>query len=210
MVERIGPSYHWLHHPCYVLLPLKKTSPFKSWCSIWARPSFSPTGSSFGAHSKCFITIPINPNTRPSQHQWLFFITSPPTHNLDKTFLPVTTIFIPGAQCTPTITTITHHIHLLPQSNPINICLYRYLDYQKTELEKQVANMSKVGLIQLSHSPFSSHVLLVKKKDDSWHCCVNYLVLNAIIVKDRFLVPTIDELLDELGSASWFSKFNLW
>ena len=102
-----------------------------------------------------------------------------------------------------------HTIPLIPGAKPVNIRPYRYTPEQKTEIEKQVQEMLRAGLIVPSTSPFSSPVLLVKKKDQTWRFCVDFRHLNAITVKNAYPLPIIDELLDELAGSEWFSKLDL-
>ena len=98
---------------------------------------------------------------------------------------------------------------MLPGAQPVHIRPYRYAPALKTEIEQQVKEMLSSGIIKSSQSEFSSPVILVKKKDNTYRFCVDYRHLNALTVKTRFPVPIIDELLDELHGAAWFSTLDL-
>jgi hypothetical protein len=102
-----------------------------------------------------------------------------------------------------------HHIPLLPRSIPVNDRPYKYSPHHKTEIEKQVAALLKSGLITPSVSPFASSVLLVQKKDGTWRFCVDYRKLNDMTIKNRFPMPVVEEILDELVGTKFFSSLDM-
>jgi hypothetical protein len=102
-----------------------------------------------------------------------------------------------------------HIISLNPRTMSVNCKPYRYSPKQKDEIEKQVTAMIKAGTMVPSVSPFASHVLLVKKKDDTWRFCIDYRKLNANTIKNKFPIPIIDEFLDDIDGAKFFTKLDL-
>jgi hypothetical protein len=98
-----------------------------------------------------------------------------------------------------------HSIPLLPGAQPFRIRPYRYNPFQKDEIERQIADLLQKGLIQQSTSPLASPVLLVKKKTGDWRLCVDYRRLKALTIKNKYPLPVIDELINELSGA-----LNLW
>jgi hypothetical protein len=100
---------------------------------------------------------------------------------------------------------VCHSITLKFDAQPVCVRPYKYPYFHKEEIEKIVAKLLMSGVISPSQSPFSSPVLLVRKADGSWRMCMDYRALNKEIIKDKFPIPVIDELLDELhGSMIFF------
>ncbi|WVZ53521.1 LOW QUALITY PROTEIN: hypothetical protein U9M48_004449 [Paspalum notatum var. saurae] len=101
-----------------------------------------------------------------------------------------------------------HQITLLPGAQPVNVRPYKYSPQQKNEIQKKILTMLKTRVIAHSTSPFASPVLLVKKKNGTWIFCIDYRQLNAITLKKKHPMPVINDLLDELSGASWFTKLD--
>ena len=86
---------------------------------------------------------------------------------------------------------------------------HRMAPAKMAELKKQLEELLDKGFIRPNVSPWGAPVLLVKKKDGSFRMCIDYRALNRVTVKNKYPLPRIDELLDQLKGAKWFSKIDL-
>ena len=77
------------------------------------------------------------------------------------------------------------------------------------KMKKQLEELLEKGFILLSSSPWGCPAIFVKKKDGTLRMCVDYRPLNAVTVKNKYPLPRIDTLFDQLASAKVFSKINL-
>ncbi|XP_040249281.1 uncharacterized protein [Aegilops tauschii subsp. strangulata] len=102
-----------------------------------------------------------------------------------------------------------HAINLEPGAPVINQRGYRLPDHQKNALEEIIKDLLKKGIIRLSHSPYSSPTILVKKKGMDWRLCIDYRKLNSHTIKNKYPIPMIEDLLDELNGAKIFTKLDL-
>ena len=86
---------------------------------------------------------------------------------------------------------------------------YKMAPAELTELKKQIEDLLEKKFIRPSASPWGAPVLLVKKKDESSRLCVDYRQLNKLTIKNKYPLPRIDYLLDQLKGARIFSKIDV-
>jgi hypothetical protein len=97
-------------------------------------------------------------------------------------------------------------IKLQPGTTPISRCPYKMTPKELAELKVQLNELMDKGFIHPSSSPWGCPALFMKKKDRSLRLCVDYRPLNTIMVKNKYLLPRIDILFDQLAGARVFSK----
>ena len=104
---------------------------------------------------------------------------------------------------------ISFEIELLPGSAPVSKAPYRMAPAELRELQVQLQELLDKGFIRQSHSPWGAPVLFVKKKDGSLRMCIDYRELNKLTIKNKYPLPRIDDLFDQLRGAAVFSKIDL-
>jgi hypothetical protein len=109
----------------------------------------------------------------------------------------------------PPARVLDHKIELEPGHTPPSKAPYRLSQVEIDEINKQLSELSEKGFIRPSVSPYGAPVLFVKKKDGSMRMCIDYRALNKLTIKNKYPLPRIDELLDRLSGAKYFSKIDL-
>ncbi|KAK1431931.1 hypothetical protein QVD17_08737 [Tagetes erecta] len=104
---------------------------------------------------------------------------------------------------------IEFSIDLIPGAEPISKAPYRMAPLELKELKEQLQELMELGFIRPSVSPWGAPVLFVKKKDGSMRLCIDYRELNTITIRNRYPLPRIDDLFDQLQGAKFFSKIDL-
>ncbi|GJU63062.1 putative reverse transcriptase domain-containing protein [Tanacetum coccineum] len=133
---------------------------------------------------------------------------SPNIENLSvvREFADVFPDELPGL---PPAREIEFGIELIPGAEPISKAPYRMAPVELKELKEQLQEMLENGFIRPSVSPWGAPVLFVKKKDGSMRLCIDYRELNRITIRNRYPLPRIDDLFDQLQGAKYFSKIDL-
>nr|GEY06703.1 putative reverse transcriptase domain-containing protein [Tanacetum cinerariifolium] len=104
---------------------------------------------------------------------------------------------------------VEFEIELAPRAAPVARAPYRLEPSEMKELAKQLQELSDKGFIRPSSSPWGALVLFLKKKDGSFRMCIDYRELNNLTIKNRYTLPRIDDLFDQLQGSSVYLKIDL-
>ncbi|GJS09339.1 putative reverse transcriptase domain-containing protein [Tanacetum coccineum] len=115
-------------------------------------------------------------------------------------------VHLPGL---PPTQQVEFQIDLIPGAEPVALAPYRLASSEMKELSDRLQELSDKGIIRPSSSPWGASVLFVKKKDRSFRMCIDYREMNKLTVKNRYPLPRIDDLFDQLQGSNVYSKIDL-
>jgi hypothetical protein len=109
----------------------------------------------------------------------------------------------------PLIRSVSHHIYLIPRASLPNKAAYRLMSQENEEVKRQVQDLMDKGLVREILSPCVVLTVLRPKKDGGWRLCTDSRAINKITIRYRFPLPRMDDLMDCLNGAKFFSKIDL-
>lgn len=118
-------------------------------------------------------------------------------------------VFLDDLPGLPPARQVEFQIELIPSTAPVAQAPFRLAPTELEELSKQLTELIEKGFIRPSSSPWGAPVLFVKKKDGSFRMCIDYRGLNKLTIKNRYPLPRIDDLFDQLQGSSIYSKIDL-
>ena len=104
---------------------------------------------------------------------------------------------------------IEFKIDLYPGTEPVSIAPYRMAPLELKELRKQLDQLLNIGFIRLRTSPWGAPVLFVKKHDETLQLCTDYRCLSRVTVKNKYPLPRIEDLFDQLRGSKYYTKIDL-
>jgi hypothetical protein len=141
----------------------------------------------------------------PAQDPMVFNLTAESISVVEE-FMDVFPEELPGM---PPEREVEFYIDLIPDTAPIAKRPYCMAPTELAELKLQIAELQQKGYIRPSSSPWGAPVLFVTKKDGSMRMCIDYRSLNEVTIKNKYPLPRIDDLFDQLQGAKYFSKIDL-
>lgn len=161
------------------------------------------------AQTGAFIVLMIRPEqTKSVVLNTHAKVTENQQNQIDKILKEYHNVFTPPVGV-PTHCQVKHSIDLIPGTPLPHEPIYRRSVLENNEIKRQIQELIQKGHIRPSASPCGSPIVLAKKKDGTWRLCIDYRALNKISVKNRYPIPRIDDLLDQLRGAKFFTKVDL-
>ncbi|GKB21117.1 putative nucleotidyltransferase, ribonuclease H [Tanacetum coccineum] len=118
-------------------------------------------------------------------------------------------VFLDDLSGLPPQRQVEFRIDLIPGATPVAKSPHRLAPSEMQQLSKQLQELQDKGFIRPSHSPWGAPILFVKKKDRSFRMCIDYRELNKLTIKDRYQLPRIDDLFDQLQGGRYVFKIDL-